>query len=76
MDHTDAREQENIGSQPKIGAESLGPASTWGKRERARFKICVDSEPCLATDLLGEEWFDLSTMDKDFKNGIPLHHAD
>ena len=74
MDHVDTREKDNLRKQEpsrKIGAESLGPASTWGKRERTRFNIRVDKEPVLAIDLLGEQWFDLSTMDEDFKNGIP-----
>ena len=80
MDHVDAREKENTPTQKpqrRIGAEALGPASTWGKRERTRFKIRVDKEPYLATDLLSEEWFDLTTMDENFKDSIAiLNHAE
>jgi hypothetical protein len=49
--------------------KKVGSGSTWGARERTRFKVKLGSKEVEARGLIGEEWFELGD-DETQRKGI------
>lgn len=47
----------------------VGSASTWGRRERERFKIPKKGVEVDAHQLVGHEWFDVDGLDAEQREG-------
>jgi hypothetical protein len=54
--------------------EKVGSASTWGRRERDRFKIPAHGVQVDAVELIGKEWFDFDGLDATERESILLEY--
>jgi len=66
----DAEAKENLrpitpeNTQKPRDSDRVGSGSTWGTKERDKFKIQIKkNEPFDVREAIGEEWFDFSTLD-------------
>lgn len=57
--------------------QKVGSASTWGRRERERFRIPKEGVEVDAMQLIGREWFDMEGLDdKQRESMIPFYVTD
>jgi hypothetical protein len=57
--------------------EKVGSASTWGRRERERFRIPKEGVEVDAMQLIGREWFDMEGLDDEQRESmVPFYVID
>ena len=79
----DAEAKENLrpitpeNSQKPRDSDRVGSGSTWGAKERDKFRIKINkNETFNVKNVIGQEWFDFSTLDsfkRDSTISIPLN---
>jgi hypothetical protein len=57
--------------------KKVGSASTWGRRERERFRIPEEGVEVDAMQLIGREWFDMEKLDDEQRESmVPFYVID
>jgi hypothetical protein len=57
--------------------QKVGSASTWGRRERERFRIPKEGVEVDAKQLIGREWFDIEGLDDEQRESmVPFYVID
>jgi hypothetical protein len=79
----DAEAKENLrpvtpeNSQKPRDSDRVGSGSTWGAKERDKFRIITEKNQTFQVkELIGEEWFDFTTLDsfkRDSTISMPLN---
>jgi hypothetical protein len=69
--------QEAIRREKSEVVKKVGSASSWGRRERERFRIPKEGVEVDAMQLIGREWFDIEGLnDKQRASMVPFYVID